>query len=271
MDIDNMMNFADNLVLDENIKPLMDLIEQVMALPEENLTEENTDVISGMIMGAFTPKMREDAINEMIKNFEDQHLSRAQVKELIEQSKKSIEEGITELEPSIHKKAILDAIFDFFYETFNKALEHYHSFAFELPITLEDGAHAPTYAHETDACADIYASQDITIPAHSCSTKVHTGLRIALPEGWVAKIAPRSSIGAKTGLRLSNSIGIIDADYRGEIGVLYDNISDSDYEIKAGDRIAQVWVERVERFKPIIVDILPATDRGNGGFGSTGK
>ena len=52
---------------------------------------------------------------------------------------------------------------------------------------------------------------------------------------------------------------------------IYDNISDSDYEIKAGDRIAQVWVERVERFKPVIVDILPATDRGDGGFGSTGK
>ena len=75
----------------------------------------------------------------------------------------------------------------------------------------------------------------------------------------------------KTGLRLSNSIGIIDADYRGEIGVIYDNISDSDYTIKAGDRIAQMWVERVERFKPVIVDTLPTTERGDGGFGSTGK
>jgi dUTP pyrophosphatase len=103
------------------------------------------------------------------------------------------------------------------------------------------------------------------------SNVIPTGLQIALPKGWVAKIVPRSSIGMKTGLRLSNSVGVIDADYRGEIGVLYDNFSDSDYEIKAGDRIAQMWVEPVYNFKPIEVSNLPDTERGSGGFGSTGK
>ena len=115
------------------------------------------------------------------------------------------------------------------------------------------------------------ALEDTIIPAHSLSNLVHTGLRIALPENWVFMLDPRSSIGFKSGLRLSNSIGIIDEDYRGEIGVLYDNISDSDYEIKAGDRIAQCWVQPVHRFRPVEVDILPATTRGEGGFGSTGK
>jgi dUTP pyrophosphatase len=98
-----------------------------------------------------------------------------------------------------------------------------------------------------------------------------TGLYIELPIGYEAQIRPRSGLALKRGLTVLNTPGTIDADYRGEIGVIYDNISDSDYTIKAGDRIAQMWVERVERFKPVTVDILPATERGEGGFGSTGQ
>ena len=115
--MDTFMNFTDELINYGNIKPLMDTIEQVMSIPEEHLTNDAVDIISGMISGAFTPKMREDAINDMIKNFEEQNLSRTQVIELIEQSRKEIENGINELEPSPSKRAILDAIFDFFYET----------------------------------------------------------------------------------------------------------------------------------------------------------
>ena len=265
------MNIADGLVANDNARPILDVIEQIMNIPENSLDETSTEVISGMITGALTPKIREESIKSVIQSFEDENLSRAQAEEIVKQNKTSIQKALDELQASANKRAILDATFDFFYDVFDEAFSRYHTYAFELPIKIENGGQAPTYAHDTDACADIYASQDIIIPAHSCSTKVPTGLRIALPEGWVAKIAPRSSIGAKTGLRLSNSIGIIDADYRGEIGVLYDNISDSDYEIKAGDRIAQMWVERVERFKPVSVDILPATERGEGGFGSSGK
>ena len=265
------MNIADGLANNENTRPLLEIIEQIMSIPEDSLNDSSVDVISGMMRGALTPKIKTESINNVIQGFEDENLSRAQASEVVAQSKNAIQDAIDELKPSPNKRALLDAAFGFFYEVFDEAFAKYHSYAFELPIKLEDNAQAPSYAHDTDACADIYASKDITIPAHSCSTKVPTGLRIALPEGWVAKIAPRSSIGAKTGLRLSNSIGIIDADYRGEIGVLYDNISDSDYEIKTGDRIAQIWVERVERFKPVPVDILPATERGEGGFGSSGK
>lgn len=265
------MNIADNLVNNESARPLLDIVEQIMSLPEDNLNETTIEVISGMMRGALTPKIKEESIKNILQGFEEENFSRGQAIEVIEHFKNAIKDAINELAPSPNKRALLDAVFDFFYEVFDEAFARYHSYAFELPIKLDEGAKLPTYAHETDACADVYASKDITIPAHSCSTKVSTGLRIALPEGWVAKIAPRSSIGAKTGLRLSNSIGIIDADYRGEIGVLYDNISDSDYEIKAGDRIAQMWVERVERFKPVTVDILPATERGEGGFGSSGK
>jgi len=267
----NFMDLADGLSMEEQARPLLDMIEQIMTIPEESLNEDSVEIISGMIKGALTPRIREDSIKDVLKGFEDDNLTRAEAANFVAQNKNAIQEAINELEPSPNKRALLDATFDFFYDVFDEAFARYHSYAFELPVKLEDGGQMPTYAHDTDACADVYASKDTIIPAHSISNKVPTGLKIALPEGWVAKIAPRSSIGAKTGLRLSNSIGIIDADYRGEIGVLYDNISDSDYEIKAGDRIAQVWVERVERFKPVLVDILPATERGENGFGSTGK
>lgn len=267
----NFMDIADGLSVEEQARPLLDMIEQIMALPEESLDETSVEVISGMIKGALTPRIKETSIKDVIKGFEDDNLSRAEAEAFVAKNKEAIQQAIDELDPSPNKRALLDATFDFFYDVFDEAFSRYHSYVFELPIKIENKEYIPTYAHETDACADIYASQETTIPAHALSIKVPTGLRIALPEGWVAKIAPRSSIGVKTGLRLSNSIGIIDADYRGEIGVLYDNISDSDYTIKAGDRIAQMWVERVERFKPVVVDILPTTERGDGGFGSTGK
>ena len=270
-DINNVVNLMDRFSIDEGVQPLMDLITQIMSLPEENLSDDTIDVIGGMITGAFTPKVREDAIENVKKGFEEEGYTRAIAKETIEAIKDEIARAIDDLHPSEYKNQLLAIIFKSFFEIFDEAVERFHSYDITLPVKVSDGGQIPTYAHESDACADIYASQDMTIPAHSLSNKVPTGLRIALPEGWVAKIAPRSSIGAKTGLRLSNSIGIIDADYRGEIGILYDNISDSDYEIKAGDRIAQIWVERVERFKPVTVDILPATERGEGGFGSSGK
>jgi dUTP pyrophosphatase len=112
--------------------------------------------------------------------------------------------------------------------------------------------------------------EDITLDKHTNGNKIRTGVRIQLPEGWLAMILPRSSIGAKTPLRLSNSVGLIDSGYRGELGVLYDNTSDKPYDIHAGDRIAQLLVMPSYRFKAQVVDSLEDTDRGTGGFGSTG-
>lgn len=264
-------NIADMLSEDKNLQPIMDAIEQIMAIPEESLTDENIDIITGMITGAFTDKIRNESVKEMIKTFEEEGLTRPAAKEAIESSKTAINETIDELKVSARKHKIFDSIFSIFYDIFDKALEQYHNYNIVLPIKLDEGAIVPTYAHETDACADLYAADDMTIPAHTFSNMIRTGVHIALPEGWMAMIFPRSSIGAKTPNRLSNSVGIIDSEYRGQLGVLYDNLSDSDYEIKAGDRVAQMLVMPSYKFKADVVDILPASDRGEGGFGSTGK
>ena len=265
-----MADFLNNS-LGEDTQPIMDIITQVMSIPEESLNEASMDVISGMILGGLTPNIRTESIKNVVASFENDGLTRSQAKALADASKNEIAEAIKSFKPSPNKQALLDVIFNFFYEIFDAAADQYHNYAIDLPIKLENGGQVPTYAHDTDACADLYAVKDMIIPAHSLSNLVHTGIRIALPENWVFLIDPRSSIGLKSGLRLSNSVGIVDEDYRGEIGILYDNISDSDYEIKAGDRIAQCWVQPVYRFRPQVVDILPATERGEGGFGSSGK
>lgn len=255
--------------VNEDFKPFIEVIQQIMEIPEESLTPEVVNSLKELVDSGFSEEQKKATISIVVQSFENAKLSISQVKSSVEQGKATLNSIIDELHPSKYKRELIENVFGIFYEIFDGVILQYHNI--ELPIKLDESARIPTYAHDTDACADIYASQDFTVPAHSLSNKIPTGLHVALPEGWVMMIAPRSSIGFKSGLRLSNSIGIIDEEYRGEIGVLYDNFSDSDYEIKAGDRIAQCWVQPVYRFNGVPVDTLPESNRGEGGFGSTGK
>jgi len=100
---------------------------------------------------------------------------------------------------------------------------------------------------------------------------VPTGLTIALPPGYEAQVRPRSGLAAKHGVTVLNTPGTIDADYRGEIGVILINHGDAPFSIRRGERIAQMIVAAVVRAELIPVDTLAATDRGSGGFGSTGR
>ena len=263
--------FEDILPVESNIQPIVDFVEQIMEIPEEHLNDQNVEVISGMFAGGFTEKIRNDSIRELLNNFEELNLTRTEAKKEVNNSKQAIKAIIDELQPSDNKRAILENIFKIFYEIFDTALEQYHGYNIILPIQLEEGATVPTYAHDSDACADLYSQTDITIPPRTMSTMLPTGVHIALPEGWVALIFPRSSIGKNTPLRLSNSVGIIDEEYRGPLGVLYDNVFDSEVKFAAGDRIAQMLVMPSYKFKADIVKTLPTSSRGEGGFGSTGK
>ena len=253
----------------ENIQPFIDLIQEIMAMPEEGLNESNVNALKDLIVSSFPPEQNALTVNTLLKNLEEANLSPSQVSASVQQAENALKAIVEELQPSKFKRELIESVFNIFYNIFNEVVSRYHTII--ISVKLDEGAQVPTYAHNTDACADIYASQNFTVPAHSLSNKIPTGLHIALPENWVLMIDPRSSIGLKSGLRLSNSIGIIDEEYRGEICILYDNFSDSDYEIKAGDRIAQCWVQPVYRSKWTSVDILPESNRGEGGFGSTGK
>lgn len=128
----------------------------------------------------------------------------------------------------------------------------------------------PSYSHAGDAGADVTTRVDVVL-APGQRVTVPTGLRIALPDGYVALVHPRSGLAATSGLTIVNAPGTVDAGYRGEIAVTLLN-TDGEHEIRLakGDRIAQLVIQQVEQAHFIAVDALPGSQRGEAGFGSTG-
>lgn len=131
-------------------------------------------------------------------------------------------------------------------------------------------ATTPEYKTKDAAGLDVSSSVDLVIKSGKFAA-VSTGLAMELPRGYEAQIRPRSGLAAKNGVTVLNSPGTIDADYRGEVKILLINHGEKDFEIKAGDRIAQMVISAVEQAKVVVVtEELSDTDRGTGGFGSTG-
>ena len=129
----------------------------------------------------------------------------------------------------------------------------------------------PSYETEQSAGMDIRANIEEPIILGSLErVLVPTGLYIALPKGYEAQIRPRSGLAAKYGVTVCNSPGTIDADYRGEIKIILVNLSKSDFVINKGERIAQMVIKKYEQVELLQVDVLDQTQRGAGGFGSTG-
>ena len=129
----------------------------------------------------------------------------------------------------------------------------------------------PTYMTEQSAGMDIYAAveSDIVIMPGERAI-IPTGIAIALPPGFEAQIRPRSGLAMKYGIGILNSPGTIDADYRGEIKIILINLGDKPFKIKRGDRIAQMVINKIVYGKIHVVDELPSSSRGEGGFGHTG-
>ena len=129
----------------------------------------------------------------------------------------------------------------------------------------------PQYETEASAGVDIRANLSETITLNPLQrTIVKTGLFIELPVGYEAQVRPRSGLAAKYGITVLNSPGTIDADYRGEIGVILINLSNEPFVIEDGERIAQLVFAKHEQAQWLSVETLSETDRGAGGFGSTG-
>ena len=130
----------------------------------------------------------------------------------------------------------------------------------------------PEYATTASAGLDLRANLDSPVTLQPLERKlIPTGLYIALPEGCEAQIRPRSGLALKHGISLLNTPGTIDADYRGEIGVILVNISNEPFEVRDGERIAQMVIARYEQVEWEPAESLDATERGAGGFGHTGR
>ena len=129
----------------------------------------------------------------------------------------------------------------------------------------------PTYATTQSAGMDLRANNEEPIVINPLERKlIPTGLFIALPVGYEAQIRPRSGLAFKKGITVLNSPGTIDADYRGEIGVLLVNLSNEPFEVVNGERIAQMVIARHEQGELVPVEVLDDTERADGGFGHTG-
>ncbi len=129
----------------------------------------------------------------------------------------------------------------------------------------------PSYETSASAGMDLRANLNESITLKPLERAIiKTGLFIALPEGFEAQVRPRSGLAAKHGITVLNAPGTIDADYRGEIGVILVNLSNDNFTINDGDRIAQMVIARHEHTKWDEVNVLDDTKRGSGGFGSTG-
>ncbi|KAK4702806.1 dUTP pyrophosphatase, partial [Phenoliferia sp. Uapishka_3] len=132
---------------------------------------------------------------------------------------------------------------------------------------LSDKAKLPTRGSASAAGYDLYSAEAKTVPAHG-KALINTQLSIAVPEGTYGRVAPRSGLASK--FMIDTGAGVIDADYRGTVHVLLFNLSDKDFEVAEGDRVAQLILERIVTPEVTEVESLSETVRGAGGFGSTG-
>jgi len=142
----------------------------------------------------------------------------------------------------------------------------------DLPVQrLDPELPLPRYAKDGDAGCDLLSAVDVTLEAGGGRALVPTGLAIAIPEGYAGFVQPRSGLAAKHGVTCLNTPGLIDSGYRGELKVLLVNTDPSTaFTITRGERIAQLVLQAVEQANFVEVDELPPSDRGAGGFGSTG-
>jgi len=142
----------------------------------------------------------------------------------------------------------------------------------ELPVVrLDPDLPLPAYARPGDAGADLLARDDVVLAAGGGRALVPTGVAVAIPEGHAGLVLPRSGLALRHGVTVLNAPGLVDAGYRGELKVLLVNTDPSDdYVVSRGDRVAQLVVVAVEQVGVTVVDGLPASERGQGGFGHSG-
>ncbi len=143
----------------------------------------------------------------------------------------------------------------------------------EVPLVrLDADLPVPAYARAGDAAVDLVARDGVLLGARGGRAVVPTGVAVAIPTGYAGLVLPRSGLAARHGVTVLNTPGLVDSGYRGELRVVLVNTDpEADYQVKRGDRVAQLLIQPVEAVSFALVDALPPSDRGSGGFGHTGR
>ena len=140
----------------------------------------------------------------------------------------------------------------------------------DVKVILENGAIMPSYAKQGDSGVDLFCYEDVIIPAQARGFVISTGIRMELPSGYELQVRPKSGVSSRTSIRVI--LGTVDEGYRGVIGIMVDNLSDELVIVEKGRAIAQGVLQAVPKMNFIQVEEFETTtDRGNGGFGSTGR
>ena len=248
----------------------------------------NTDVINQIFMvldlpdeqfDPVYPKMKEslkDVMNnvdmqkEIISTSRQTPLAEGDIEEAKEFINSFIEEINNDETLSTNKKDMLITLIEQSMNvTFDLAQNPRERIGVKIQLINED-AKLPEYAHDSDAGADIFAVEETVIPPHQTAI-IKTGIKVAIPAGYEIQIRPRSGLSLKTPLRIANAPGTIDANYRGEVGVIITNTGNLTQTIAKHDKIAQMVIAPVPMITWETVDNLDETDRGSNGFGSTDK
>lgn len=265
-----MENFTSDLLtqLTEGLEDLISLDGAMFAVAKDMMLHTITTTLSGA--------NADHQIGQAVAASKAAGVSRGQIiaqnKVLKEALYKLIEEGYKARYSDPAKHEFLDSFYSLVEDYCDRMIVFWDMDTPTLHVQpLKENAKLPTYARSGDQGADIYACEDVTIPANSFGTIVHTGLAIAIPTGWALAVRPRSGMSAKTRIRIANAPGTIDTNYKDEIGIIVDNFSSHDYKIKAGDRIAQFILEKNYQGNFVVTDDVHkhGDDRG-GGFGSSG-
>lgn len=265
-----MEEFVSNL-----LAQLTESLDDIMAVEDEKFPLAK-DLMLQTITMTLTGSQAEYQIGQAVAANKAMGVNRIQMM----QQNKLLKEALYNLIHNGYKSRYTNPVKHEFLDSFYSLVEDYADkmimmWDMETPTVyvekLRKEAKLPTYASNGSQGADIYACEDIIIPANSFGTIVKTGLAMAIPVGWAIAVRPRSGMSCKTQIRIANAPGTIDTDYKDEIGVIVDNFSSEPYVIKIGDRIAQFVIERNYQANFTETDDVHkhGEDRG-GGFGHTG-
>ena len=261
-------------MFENDTNSILELIDAINEVEDESFTEE----AAGIIIDASLKRFEKELTPDNIKKMYVEAVSRGMTKDDIIAGRNDVKEKVDAIVneagfTNVYKTQVLSAILNALVSLYDKVIERFGNYVttvyFEKTI---DTAKLPTYAHEEDACCDVYCPEEVVIPAGARGFKVNIGLKAAIPMDYELLVRARSGISMKTPLRISNGQGTIDENYLGPICVLFDNISNEDYTINVNDRIAQLALKPVYRFKSEFVDSvedIKTSTRGEGGFGSS--
>ena len=254
---------------------LLRLIENLMIYDDVAFSTAETQ-LEKTLNKTFQGPDAKAARETQIKEFKQVGLTKAQVEAQMEEMKTHFFDLFVNLKQQTtnpDKQQFIDKLYSSVEVFAESILDEYDIESPTVSVELcREGAQLPTYAHTGDQGADVYAVEDVVIEPNTFGNMVPTGLKMEIPQGWAIAVRARSGLSRKTTLRVSTSVGTVDTNYRGEINVIFDNIGFEPITIHKGDRIAQLILEKNYQASFTQVEkVSEDTDRGAGGFGSSGK